>query len=176
MVEISRNTYIKRDDIGMDSKLIFLGPLAFQEDCLKRILQLSRIYSKPPNEREIILVLIGYTLIGEAPIQVVSDYITLQATSHTYYATILVEDVKKIIKEIERNNLTMVGIFHTHPHGEAELSCEDIAGWIVLQLEINRSIPLLVYSYENNQLGLAYFKPNLLEEIKQQVKTVKINP
>jgi len=171
----------RRDDTGMESrnssKLVFLGPLAFQEDCLKRIVQLSYIYSKPPNERETILVLIGYaTIIDEAPIQIVSDYIPLQAMSHTHYATIIVEDVKKIIKEIEKDNLAIVGIFHTHPRDEAELSYDDIAAWIILQLEINRPIPLLVYSYKNNELGLAYFKPNLLEEIKQQSKTIKINP
>lgn len=162
------------EDIGED--LVFIGPLAFRKECLRKILRIAKAYSKNPNQKEVCFILLGNIReVREIPVFIVEDYVQLYGVVTSMQISFDLEDVKKIIEEAEKDSLTIVGVMHTHPRGEAEPSIQDKISWLILQCEIGRPIPLLIYSQNDDKIGMLYIDWQLIDQLNQKLKTRKIN-
>ena len=165
----------ERGDIKGGERLVFVGPVAFREDCLRRVLRVATAYAKPPNEKESCFILLGnIEEVEKVPVYVVEDYAQLQGAATSQHMTFDVEDVKKIAAEAERDGLTIVGIIHTHPRGEAEASTLDKAAWLTLQQEMSKSIPFLIYSISHNEIGIVYAEQSFINQLNSILSPKKI--
>jgi len=160
----------------VEKELIFLGPLAFEKKCLKRILRAAKAYSRPPSEKEAGFILLGsIRQIDGTPVFIVEDQVQLCGMVTPLQVSFDLSDIKKIIEEAEKDHLTIVGVLHTHPRGDAEPSLHDKISWLILQSEIGRAVPLLIYSLNNDKIGMLYIEWQLIDQLIQRLKTRKMS-
>lgn len=159
------------DSLVSGEKLIGFGPKTFvKESVWKRIRFACKAFNISPS-KEIAIALIG---VFDEDTFVVTDHMILPGFSNQNSSSYSPTDLKKIEKEISKENLMIGGILHTHPSNSVTPSEDDNKTWISTLIDFGHPVYFFIYAPGANKISSFAVPFKLWSDIKEAVKPIEV--
>lgn len=146
------------------------GPCDIDAEAWKRLKLAIKAYSTRPNAKEASFILLGELRKHRF---VIKEIVQLVGGADRGYCTYSIKDVKKIEREAARDNLTLVGLLHTHCEiSQPTPSQQDRISWLSLMFEFNRPIYYFIISATSLQLAAYSIPPQAFYQLKEAIKFI----